>query len=110
MAKNKIDYFSITVWNDRWNVYKVSEDDNVAIEEDSKAEIDLESKEIHFKSTKLKDIKHELFHLYVDYTMTSSAQLEGWQVEEVCCEVYSNKGDEIGQLAKEVFEKLKEIS
>lgn len=106
-AKNKIDYFTITVWNDRWNVYQVSESDDVLLEDTSKAEIDLENKEIHFKSTKLKDIKHELFHLYVDYTMTSSAQLEGWQVEELCCEIYSNKGDEIGELAKEVFEKIK---
>lgn len=110
MSKNKIDFFTITIWNDRWNIYKISKTDNVTVDENTDAEIDFYAKEITFRNTDLISITHECVHLYFNYTFTSSAELTGHQVEEVAAEIFSHKGLEIQQLAQEIQKKLKELS
>jgi hypothetical protein len=109
MSKNKIDFFTINIWNDRWNVYKISSNDNVTVDEYTDAEINFESKEITFKVTNLIAVIHECVHLYFHYTFTSSADLTGHQVEEMAAEIFAHKGEEIQSLAKEIYNKLKEI-
>ena len=110
MAKNKINFFKIDINGDTWNIYKISETDTVTFEnEDSAAEIDTENKEIHFKTTTLKDIKHECWHLFKHYTFTHSANLDALQEEEVSAELFAHKSEKIDEIAKIIYEKLKQI-
>lgn len=109
MTTSKIDFFTITIWNDRWNVYKISQNDNITVDENTDAEINFESKEITFKATNLVAVTHECVHLYFHYTFTSSAGLSGHQVEEIAAEILAHKGEEIMQLANTIYKKLKEL-
>lgn len=105
---NKIDYFSIVVFDERWNIYLISESDEVTLEGAmSEAEIDFESKEIHFKKADLISVKHECWHLYKYYTYTNSANLDAEQEEEVSAEMFAHLNDKINKTAIEIYEKLR---
>ncbi|NJO65137.1 MAG: hypothetical protein HC836_45625 [Richelia sp. RM2_1_2] len=107
---SKIDHFSITVMGDLWNVYKVSQDDNVALSEDAAAEIDLASKEIYFRANcNINEVYHEVFHLYCDYTFTDAADLDSKQKEEVCAQLFGYKGLEMIKTGNDIFKKLKDL-
>lgn len=108
-AKSKIDHFTITVYGEKWNVYKVDSNDDVLIDEGSDAEISLLNREIYIKKPDLVSIRHELFHLYLDYTYTSSANLAAEQMEEITCDIFAYKGDEITKLAEEILQKIKTL-
>lgn len=109
VSKSKIDHFTITVYGEIWNVYKVDLNDDVLLDEESDAEISLTNREIYIKKPDLVSIRHELFHLYLDYTYTSSAKLTAEQMEEISCDIYAYKGEEIGKLANDILAKLKEL-
>lgn len=109
-VKHSIKHFSTTVYGETWNVYKVSADDNVTIDESSRAEIDPDNYEITFKTINLRTVIHEVCHLYVVYTYTSSSDLSGAQVEELMCELFSVRGEEILAKAREIHTKLQELN
>ena len=103
---NTIDYFAITVYGDRWNIYKISESDNVTISPDTAAEIDYENFEITFKEHSLTAVIHELVHLHFHYCYTTSADLTSYQIEEIMAELFAHKGEQIISLAKEIQKNL----
>jgi hypothetical protein len=111
MAKNKINFFTMNVNGDNWNVYKISETDNVTLEgEHSEAEIDFDSREIHFKRISLASCLHETWHLYKHYTLTENAHLDAIQEEEVSATMFERWSDKMIDTAKKMHEKLKELS
>lgn len=111
MAKSKINFFSINLFGDTWNIYKISSNDNVTLDDpDARAEIDFENLEIHFKESKISDVRHELWHLYKHYTYTENSSLTATQEEELSATIFERKGEELLQNSKIIFEKLKEIS
>lgn len=104
-------FFSDTINGDLWNVYLVSDSDNVAIDEDAAASIDLLNKEIFFRESEcsIETVRHELFHLYVDYCFIGTANLDQDQMEEVACELFSYRADQILKKAEQIHTKLMEL-
>jgi hypothetical protein len=103
-----MEYFSKTIYDDKWTFYIVDDDDDVIADEGNEAETDFDKREIYFRKegVKLVTVKHELFHLFFSYTFTDTANLEQIQVEEIACEIYSHQSEKIDALSKEVYEEL----
>lgn len=111
MSKNKINYFTINLFGDNWNIYKISSTDNVTLDDkNAEAEIDFESLEIHFKIVKLNSCLHEIWHLYKHYTYTENSNLDNNQEEELSATLFERKGAEMIENAKIIYAKLKDIS
>lgn len=111
MTPSKIDFFTYTINGDTWNIYKISENDNVTLDgPESEAEIDFNNLEIHFKRTNYKSVKHECWHLFKHYTYTNSANLEAVQEEEVSAELFAHLSEKMEMVAKEIYAKLKALS
>lgn len=104
-------FFHYEINHDLWTFYVVGDDDGVIIDEDSEAETDTETKEIHLKqsSVNLKNILHELWHVHTDYCFINTANLDAESMEEVSAELFSNRGDLILKQAREILEKLETI-
>lgn len=102
-------FFKVQIHGDEWVVYMADEQDNIIVEEGSVAETDFYKKHIIFKEFDFHTISHELFHAYLGYCYIYSADLSAYQIEEVCCELFSDKGQEILDKAKEIYKKFKEL-
>jgi hypothetical protein len=103
-----MEYFTKTICEDKWTFYLVDDDDNVIADEDAEAETDLEKQEVYFRreGVTLKTVKHEVWHIYMGYTYTDTANLDSLQTEEVSAQLYSNKDDKMRELSEEIYQKL----
>jgi hypothetical protein len=110
MAKSKTEFFTITIFDDSWNIYKLPESDNVLLDdEDAEAEIDYFNKEIHFKRSDLDSVAHELWHLFKHYTFTENANLTATQEEEVSATIWERRRYHMIKLSEDIHAKLKAL-
>lgn len=102
-------YIQKQIYGDTWTCYLSAESDNVIIDEGSEAETDFHTKEIWFRENELKleTVVHEVTHVFFGYTFTTTANLEGHQMEEIACELFSYKGKLILETSEEIFNELK---
>lgn len=103
-------FFKVQIYGDEWCIYKASEDDHIIADEDADAETAFYKKQIVFKQTDLYTVTHETIHAYLGYCYIATADITAHQLEEVFCELFSDKGYIILQKADEIYKKLKEIS
>jgi hypothetical protein len=63
-------------------------------------------KDVYFNSSRLTPhvIRHELMHVYVASSGTSSANLTAEQMEELCSEIYEQHGPEMDMLVDKLLE------
>lgn len=80
--------------------------------QDCVALTDKTSKEMFFckDNVTLDTIIHELFHAYMELTLTSSAGLSGPQVEEVAAELVSKYGFILLKQAKQLYNQLTRLA
>lgn len=105
-------FLRFSINDDEWRWYLVPIEDDVILDNvDAEAEIDFDSHEIHIKENKLTLIAvlHELWHLHMDYTFTTSADLSPRDVEEVSAELFSHRGQHIIEQGKQLLSKLIEL-
>jgi hypothetical protein len=102
-------YFKIKIKGDDWNIYKIDYEDNYTLDDDSLAETTFENKEIHFKDTSLRIVRHELLHVFISYTYTDTANLTPLQQEEMFCEMLGYELDNFISITNIIFNKLKEL-
>lgn len=101
----------ITVLDNHWTVrlltpmgYKrLHGVDSAAITDTEKKTVDLQN---GFVS--LFVIRHELFHVYVDATMTNSTDLTADQMEEISANIIGTHGEKMIEQGNEIFEYFKE--
>ena len=103
-------YFKVDIHGDSWNIYIV-DDDDIVIDEDNDAETDIENKEIHFKRGGINEVsvRHEIWHAYMAYTFTETADLTSGQSEEVSAQIFGVRGPEMVEKAAMIYKKLKEL-
>ena len=106
------DFFKVQINEDTWNIYLVSDDDNVISDEDSAAETDFESKEIHFRrgNINLNLIMHELWHVYFGYCyLQHTADIGLGDMEEITAALFADKAEKIIVRSKEIYAQLLEM-
>lgn len=52
-------------------------------------------------------IRHELFHVHLSYTFTGSAELSQDSMEEICADLFAERGDLMQAQAREIFNELR---
>lgn len=103
-------FFKVKIYDDEWCIYKANEHDNVIVDQDSDAETDFYKKHIIFKETDIYTVRHEINHCYLGYCYIQTADLSAHQLEEIVCELFSDKGYTMLAKAEEIHKKLKELS
>lgn len=75
----------------------------------SAATIDLTDRVVIFNKNhmSIREIRHELWHLFFSLTHVNSAELNPLQTEEVSAELFAARGAEILILANKIFHQLK---
>lgn len=107
-----MDFFTININEDAWNIYLTPDDDNVISDEDSAAETHFSNKEIFFRAgdLSLRNVKHELWHVHFGYCyLSDTTDITLEDMEEISAAMFSDKGEKIINKAKEIHEKLLEL-
>lgn len=55
----------------------------------------------------LSTVKHELFHAWLAALPINSARISKNQMEEICCDLFSDYGDLINRQARKLYKELK---
>lgn len=65
--------------------------------------------EVDFKQTvfDLKTVIHELIHVHFKYCYTGSTKISNDEIEEIFCELFSDRSNLINKQAREIYQKLK---
>lgn len=96
--------------DDEWTFTVLTKDDYESKNgTDSKGITDTEAKTVDFLESefKLTLIRHELFHVHMFYAIYEWAQPDSDQLEEVAAEIFTHRGEKIGNQAKEIYKKLR---
>ena len=101
--------FKITINDDTWHVYAISEDDHAILEEGDYAETDFAKKELYIRKPSLQIIRHELIHVFVYYTYTETVGFTPLQTEELMCELISWNWDKINNLSILIKQQLEAL-
>ncbi len=107
-----MEFFSITINEDTWNIYLIPDDDNVISEETSAADTSITNKEMFFRKGEvtLKVIMHELFHAYFSYCyLADTTEMTLNDIEEVSASLFSDKAEKIIVKAYEIHKRLLEL-
>ncbi len=68
----------------------------------------IDTKQIMFRlSNTIETITHEIIHCHFSYTHTSSTKLKQHQVEEIFCDLFASRGEEILKQSKLVYRWLR---
>lgn len=101
-----------SISGDIWNIYLIDDEDNVISDEESAAETDFDKKEMYIRKGDLtpKIIRHELFHAYFGYCyLANTNNIEISDIEEICCTLFSDRGEKMVEHSNEIFNKLVEL-
>lgn len=106
-----MDFIKYTFYDDVWTIYLIEDDDLVASEEGTAAEVMHEKKEIYFRKDELRlnIVLHELSHVYFGYCYVMDANLDQHQLEEVAASMFADRAEIMLDKAKDICHKLKEL-
>lgn len=107
-----MDYFKYIFNEDSWNIYIIDDEDHHIADEDASAETSFDTREIYFRKSALTEriVKHEIWHVYFGYCYLSDVpDLTQHQVEEVSAALFEDKSERMEFVAKDVYEKLKQL-
>ena len=102
-------HFKYQILGDEWQIYKVSENDDVIMSDDAEAETNLDSREIYFKEINFDAIVHEITHIYFRSTYTRFTSISVSDFEEIAVSLFADRGELIIQQAKEIQKILRDL-
>lgn len=108
-AVQEAKHFKYQILGDEWQIYKVSENDDVIMSDTAEAETNLDSKEIYFKEINLDAVIHELTHIYFRSTYVRFTSITVSDMEEIAVALFADRGELIIQQAKEIQRILKDL-
>jgi|WetSurMetagenome_2_1015567.scaffolds.fasta_scaffold324605_1 hypothetical protein len=106
-----MDFIKVIIMEDEWVLYLIDDDDNVVTDDNIRAEVLHEKKEIYFRpdDLNLSVVLHELWHVYFGYCFTSDANLDAGQLEEISCSLFADRAEVIIARGKDILSKLKSL-
>lgn len=102
-------HFTYQILGDNWNVYLVSEGDDITMDGDADAETNLDSRELYFKASDLDTVIHEICHIYFRATYTRFTEIPVADMEEIAVALFADRGELMISQAKDIQRKLKEL-
>lgn len=107
-----MDYFRYTFNEDQWMVYLIDDEDNVISDEGTAAEVKFDEREIYFRRSEvsIKNILHELWHVYFSYCyLSDTSDIELSDFEEITASLFADKAIRMIETAKDIEIKLNKL-
>ena len=110
-ASDKDTWFPIEINGDTWNIYLISNNDDL-IDDGAAAASDSVAKEIYVRRESVTQavIRHELWHAFFHYCYLADTNIRIHDAEEVSAALFADRGPKIATLAEEVYAKLRAMS